>query len=143
MEDIEKKIKEYEFAFLVREEAEGAAVVKLVEAHRGTITKEPNLKRITTAYKIHKESNVVFGFLRFQMEAEEVKKMEHALRIFPTIIRSLIMAHKAPKKSKGASFERPKTPYVPIAKVMERKPATAQASLSNEALEKKIEEILQ
>ncbi len=134
MEATETVKKEYEIAFLVRDEVAVEDLVRLLSQHQAEIKSEAPLRRIALAYKIKKESAAYFGVYQFEAQAEQVKALEHDLRISSSVIRALIVKH--PSKAPG---ERPRTGHPRPAS---EKKAAAPA-LSNEALEKKIEEILQ
>jgi ribosomal protein S6 len=141
MEDNEKKPKTYEMSFLVANEGDVPSVIDLVKKFNGTIMKEPSIRRIALAYKIAKQTSALFGFFNFQMGSDDVKALEHDLRTNATILRSLILSTPK-KKERVAGEEKPRTYRpAPVKPLMEKK--LTSTSLSNEALTRKIEEILQ
>jgi ribosomal protein S6 len=141
MEDNEKTPKTYEMSFLVVNEDDVSTVADVIKKFNGTVTKEPSVRRIALAYEIAKQTSAVFGFCNFQMGADDVKALEHDLRTNATILRSLILSVPQ-KKERSAGEEKPRTYRpMPAKPIIEKKPAPV--SLSNEALTRKIEEILQ
>jgi ribosomal protein S6 len=152
----EKDKKEYELAVLVKSEDDLASVATLVKNHNGELTAEPRPKKLAFAYEIKKIKEGVFAHLLFKAAGEDAKNLERDLRTAPEVIRALIIASPAPAMmlgerpvmpAGGGSMRRPRTGMRPSAPAStgagtDTKPA-APAPLSNEALEKKIEEILQ
>jgi ribosomal protein S6 len=138
-EVIENNKKHYEVGFLVQSEDSAPEVAALLKRYSAEITTEGTLRRIHLAYKIKKEISAVFGFFQFMAEPEQAKKLEQDLRTNSLFIRSLIIKlPKVSKKQKQSDASRAARPQV-TRPAPELKPAP---SLSNEALEKKIEEIL-
>ena len=150
MEDKDKK--EYELAVLVASEEQVPTVVALVRSNNGELTSEPRAKRITLAYEIEKHKDAIFASFTFKALGEDVKNLENALRMAPEVIRSLIVI--AVVFSGGGERQM----SMPPSMMKQRRtrtmrsdaPTTSDAPrlsapkpLSNEALEKKIEEILQ
>ncbi len=143
MEDTEKATKEYEIGVLVRKEDDLAHVRRFIEQHQGTIVADFQAKKIALAYPIEREEEAFFAFARFSTGPADVKQLEHDLRTENTVLRSLITIpfkmsrreavglskkrNQAPARS-ASSASQPSAPFVP--------------TLSNEALEKKIEEML-
>lgn len=134
-EQIEKTLKMYELAFLIKEEEQAPAVEALVKARGGEIKSAAPLKRTALAYKIKKESSAFFGVLNIEMEPENAKALEHDLQMSPVVLRSLIVVpdsvETGKKKQTGsrasAGSDAPR-----------KKEDT---ELSNEVLQKQIEEL--
>jgi ribosomal protein S6 len=142
MEDAEKIKKEYEIGVLVRKEDDLAAVRRAVEQHGGESIQDFQAKKIALSYPIEKEKEAIFAFARFRAEAAEVKQLEHDLTTTNVVLRSLIVIPPKAGRSEGGDeakkWNRTSRPSAPAPE--------ARASthvLSNEALEKKIEEMLQ
>lgn len=134
MESEDKK--KYEISFLIRDEAETPELLKILKQHGAEILFEGHLRKINLAYKIRKEASAYFGYLHFSAAPGAIAGLEEALRTKVSILRYLIVTPPF-ARMKSQQRERPR----------EAAPASpAQLSampLSNEALEKKIEEILQ
>jgi ribosomal protein S6 len=130
--------KEYELAFLIKEETDAAGLVEALKAMGGEINLEGPVRKIVLAYEIKKETTAYFGFIQFMMEPAAAKSLEAALLVRSGLLRSLLMT---PPTAKGHSHpQAAANPQRPAAKPHEAKAATP--VLSNEALEKTIEEIL-
>jgi len=146
MENTEKDKKDYEISFLVKNEDEIPGVVSFLNQHNVEVLSEPRAKNMVLAYEIKKNKEAVFVYLTFKATGADVKKLEEELSMNNLTIRSLIIC--LPKKDlrsdaaedhvseKKAKVSRPSTPYSEVK-------LSSPRSLSNEALEKKIEEILQ
>ena len=147
----EKEKKEYELAVLVANEDQLAGVVALVRQHNGEPTAEPRAKKIALAYEIKKHTDGVFAYFNFMAIPDDAKNLEHDLNTFADVIRFMVIASPAPAETidrtqmpsaMGAPKRRMmRTPRPTAGPVAE--PKAAPKPLSNEALEKKIEEILQ
>ena len=143
----EQDKKEYELAVLLKNEEDLGAAVALVRRHNGEISLEPRVKKLTFAYEIKKHKEGAFAYMNFKAMPADAKELEHDLRTTAEVLRSMIIASPAPAAQPG---ERPMMPMggprrtriIRPAGTPEAKPA-APSPLSNEALEKKIEEILQ
>jgi ribosomal protein S6 len=119
--------------------------------HNGEISVEPRAKRLTLAYEIKKHKEAVFAYCTFKAAGEDAKKLEQDLTTNTEVIRFLII--KTPKPDLSAE----RRTFSPAESVTQRRTRTmrpgstpsadakpvAPKPLSNEALEKKIEEILQ
>ena len=149
-EDIIKK--EYELALLLKAEEDVAHIVLFLREHNAEISLEPRAKKLALAYKIKGFTDAVFVYCNFKSSTEDAKVLEKDLNTNAYVIRSMILA------SPPAPSERQSMPF--FAAKQRRAPARSSASgvsstfsaepkspapqpLSNEALEKKIEEILQ
>ena len=147
----EKDKKEYELAVLVKTEEDLSPVVALVKRHNGEMTAEPKPKKLGLAYEIKKNKEAILAHMTFKMDAQDAKALEKDLLTTAEVIRSIIIASPAPAMTSaerqamptGRPERRPRMMARPSsAPTAEVKPAPA-GPLSNEALEKKIEEILQ
>lgn len=142
MTNEEKDKKEYELAFLVKGEEDMPAVLALVAQHNGEITLEPRAKKIALAYEIKGHTEAVFVSCGVRAYGEDMKSLENDLNTRQDVIRSLVIAQapmaERPISTFPARRGRPRT-----ASAEESPKPTAPRPLSNEALEKKIEEILQ
>lgn len=150
----EKDKKEYELAILVKNEEDLAPVVAFVRQHNAEISTEPHAKRLTLAYEIKKQKEAVFAYLIFKAASEDAKTLEHDLNTKAEVLRFLVIASPAPAMppmdrqampQMGGPKRRSRiTPRTAAGTTGEAAPKPAAPKpLSNEALEKKIEEILQ
>jgi ribosomal protein S6 len=148
-EDKEKKL--YELALLLKTEEDLVPLIALIRQYEGEIVLEPRAKKLALAYKIKGHTEAIFATLQFNAFPEAAKNLEQDLNNRPEAIRFLILASPPPPERReesmpsfpGARRGRPSTPRA--ATPSDAKPAAPRASgpLSNEALGKKIEEILQ
>jgi ribosomal protein S6 len=158
MTNEEKDKKEYELAVLVKEEGDLAVVTALVGQHKGEGVSEPRAKKLALAYEIKGETDAVFAYCTFKAFGEEVKNLERDLNTHAAVLRFMIIASPPPAERPYSSMvpheRRGKAPYAgagsspsPSSESRESRPSTSRPAssgpISNEALEKRIEEILQ
>jgi len=150
-EEIKDK-KTYELALLLKNEEDLTGVLAFIRAHDAEIVSEPRAKRLALAYAIKGVSEAVFVSCMFQAIGQNAKNIEKDLVTNAHVIRSMVVVAPPPSAERqqtstpvlpGQERERGGT-YRPTTRTFntgESKPA-APRPLSNEALEKKIEEIL-
>ncbi len=142
----EKDSKNYELAVLVKTEDELAGIAAFLGQHEATITGEPRVKKIALAYPVKKQREAVFASYLFSALPANAKALEKDLNLRQEVLRSMIIIPPAPQAGEGSRFagvesmgrrpmRAPRAATAPTAP----KPA---APITNEALEKKIEEIL-
>ncbi len=133
--------KQYEMSFLLQEEGGLSTVTKFVKDLGGEIALEGSIQKIALSYPIKKETNAFFGFLHFSMDPAEIAHLTHEMETKPGILRHLIIT---PPFKKMETRPRMETPRVAERASIERKPEPVRPleTLTNEDLEKKIEEIL-
>lgn len=128
---------------MVRKEEDIPEVKRVVEQRGGEFASDFQAKRIALAYPIEHEKDAVFAFARFKTGTAEAKQLERDLGTTSAVLRSLItVPFKISKRDAvGAGKRR--------MQAASRQPAPAPQSsvssvhvLSNEALTKKIEEML-
>lgn len=145
MEETKDK-KEYEIGFLVKNESDAQTIRQFLVEHGAEIISEGLPKEINLAYKIKKETKAWFGFFRFQIEPTTTVFLKKELRTFSFVLRFLILrsVKKAPSPTVSAPKKKKLTKTFPRAKEKSQLEEKAPPSpLSNEEIEKKIEEILQ
>jgi ribosomal protein S6 len=158
MEQAEKR--SYEIGFMARDEKGVAAVLERVKAHGGEITLEGPVEEMALAYPIKKQTQARFGFIHATMVPAEIPVLNQELERTDSVLRFLIMTppfiKPAPRQIpegrmrdgsasvSGASSASSAPMSSGTTRREESAPRTASAPapLSNEALEKKIEEIL-
>jgi ribosomal protein S6 len=166
MEENEKELKEYEAAFLIDGEEYALHVVKILKARGASVVFESPVKKIDLSYPIKKRRSAYFGFVHFRCFASDIENIDEDLRLNDKIIRHLIVAPPINSKAVNLVTRRPSRATVvassessDIAK--QKKDGSVAASsvvarnrgeseqdgrvsqeVSNEELEKKLEEIL-
>ncbi len=138
----EKEAREYEVAFLVRDEA-AAQEVSAKAAHYGSVTTQGALKHLAFAYPVAKETSGYFGFLRLAAAPESAAQLEKDFQLTQSILRSLVLRMPVRKEkaagTSSAGFLKPRRAL----RAVHTEINAPGAPLTNEAIEKKIEEILQ
>jgi ribosomal protein S6 len=145
-EDIDKK--EYEISVLLKNEGDLANVLTLIGQHGGEMSSEAKSRNLALAYEIKKHKDAVFAYCNFRSYPDDAKNLEHDLNTRQDVLRFLIIASPpaaekiSPVMGSLRRGRRPTRPSSSPTPGMEA-PKQAPKTLSNEALEKKIEEILQ
>jgi len=147
--DTEENKKEYEIAFLLKEEADLKAFLDTIKQYQGEVFFEGPVRKIALAYEIQKQTSAHFGYVRFTAPAAQIPELNHTLTLRGPALRFLIVNYvpfqvpnssQVPPVSQVAASE-PTTPST----APQSEPAASMSNnlpLSNEDLEKKIEEIL-
>ena len=136
----EKNFKEYELAFLLKEESDKGGVVRLLNQHGSVIERESPLRSITLAYTIDKRSHAYLGFIRFRVIGDIIPQLQKDLRMNTQIIRFLLVRTEA-LPIKTIVEELPKKPESSVTASVKAF-SNSSGALTNEELERKIEEIL-
>lgn len=147
MEEIIKK--KYEISFLLKSEESLADIFAVLERYGSEIEKKENiLKKIPLAYKVKKHSEAFFGFFIFSVTPSDVLNISKELNLNGEILRFLIVLPfaKIENKEKIGKIPEEKRSKPETSPEEEKKESEVipekVSSLSNEALEKKLEEIL-
>jgi len=146
----EKAKNNYEISFLLPQEESLSEIINIISKYKGEISKEQNsLKKIALAYKIKKYNEAYFGFFEFSSVPESLEGISKELTLNKEIIRFLISSPCLKQEASSPSERKPKTEKTfkndsvnEEDNSSESKSKTSPTSLSNEALEKKLEEIL-
>ncbi|MBI5147608.1 MAG: 30S ribosomal protein S6 [Parcubacteria group bacterium] len=135
--------KKYEISFLIRSESDDLTVKKIIEKNGGQDVKVVPAVKTRLAYPIKKENYAFFGVAYFSSSPETIEAISGDLRLQNAVLRFLIVT---PPIVKGEGERTERRPSLK-SKTAVPSPATAPAmpaagSLSNEELEKTLEEIL-
>lgn len=145
MDDYSRK--NYEIAFLVKDETHVPAVLSLLKQHGADIIYEGPVQNMQAAYPIEKEITVIFGYVHFSLVPGKIRALEKDLTVSSAVLRHLIITPPFVKVARGpmtGSATRPtkQAQSEPSRETVAVAPKST-APLSNEELEKKIDEILQ
>ncbi|OGZ03386.1 MAG: hypothetical protein A2430_00875 [Candidatus Liptonbacteria bacterium RIFOXYC1_FULL_36_8] len=148
--DINDK-KKYEIGFLFENEQDVAEILSALEKNGAERLNEIPVKKISLSYPIKKRSQANFSAIIFSSLPEKIKDIENSLKFSPSILRFLIVLipdsnknsrsrksehqKNAPKNETRDNFSSEKEKY-------SEQHDYIGGILSNEALEKKLEEIL-
>ncbi len=152
---MDEEVKKYEIDFLVRSEAEQSEIIDALKKRDFSIINKGQISKIKLAYPIKKEQFAYFGYLYFSGEPRNIQELNHDLKTNFKILRFNIIVHLKEIEEKRtmpifSQRERPESEsqktakeitFQPAAPVAPKRPIKTEA-LSNEALEKKLEEIL-
>ncbi|MEK7635561.1 MAG: 30S ribosomal protein S6 [Patescibacteria group bacterium] len=143
---MDKEFKKYEIGFVAKDEKSGDDINKLLVIHKCEIMESGALDRIKLAYPIKKENVGYFGYFHFLIEPLAIEKIKSELNLNPNILRFIIITPPAERRPVSAiKTEIRRKTFVSKdiePKVEIRKPSAPSMVLTNEALEKKLEEIL-
>ncbi len=137
----ERSEKAYEVSFLAETEEKIEDVKRLVGQHGATVSSISMPKKINLAYPINHLTQAVFMALKITAAPEKIKMLEKDLRGNKNVVRSLIVTLP---REKEEEVKDEKKYGVSMRRGVSREPHVEKTKpLSNEAIEKKIEEILQ
>lgn len=151
-EGVEKKF--YEVSFLARGEDDAARVSALLSQHGMDIAQNGGMRKIIPAYKITSDPHLYFGFYQVSAFPADIKSLEKDMGSVSGVVRSMILVLPSGRAAIAAkpyfrkNEDRPrdnrdnKEVFSGVLRGDGRE-QRAPEILSNEALEKKIEEILQ
>lgn len=133
----------YEMSF-IQDAEEESVPKKIIEKHGGSILEDRPLMKIRFAYPIQKQTQGFLGFVKFAIDPERVVLVGSDLKLEKKVLRHTISRFSEKKGDDQDSSDiqggrERRSRFVRG----EKKPSGFDQALSNEALEKKIEEILQ
>ncbi len=146
-------VKKYEIGFLLKSEEDAKEINKTLEKNKANILKSGEVSKIKLAYKINKEQFASFGYIRFEAEPSSIKKIKEELKTAKSVLRvMIIILPKTPpeakrkerffKKPEKEKYEKPRIKEIENESVQSKKPFVRASELTNEELEKKLEEVL-
>jgi len=131
----------YEISFILREE--NIAPVRSVFSKRGVEFPDGvELRKVRLAYPINKNEYGFFGDFEFTTSPEELEKVFADLKLEEGIFRYMV-TKTSEKKSRNKEPRKTAESTVNPSKKSEDSKSRPEPVLTNEELEKKIEEILQ
>ncbi len=141
-------MRDYEIALLLPQEELLPNILSVLGQHKIEIKSEGQVKKIRLAYEIGGAKEAYFVFFHASAFPDSVKLLEANLKSNMQVLRFLILrlfTSKIERDEAAKRFARPS--FRPSPRRSAGTPPTAESRqpsvLSNEALEKKIEEILQ
>lgn len=138
-------LKKYEIGFLIRLEEDEGELARILKDCGFLIVDDGKISRIRLAYPIKKENFAFFGYLYFSGNPESVKELNKELKASPKILRYLVISQPVimRKVENKTDSEKICVQEVSAAPVISARKITPKTEvLSNEELEKKLEEIL-
>lgn len=140
---MEHEPRAYEIGFLASDEGGAQAVLEALKRRGAEITLEGPVEKIALAYPVEHHTSAYFGFMHFRITPDAVRVVADDVKGHASIIRSLVMTPPLmkPKPRWEGSKLRPR---VSMGTEPQQAPEAPKSPmpLSNEALEKQIEEIL-
>ncbi len=119
-----------------------------IESLNGQIKKIHNLGKIKLAYPIKKQLLAYFFCLEFEIDSEEIEKLQNNLKFENDILRFLLLSKSQKEKEKEESLVKPQgvksiaTPKTPSVAPEETIKTEKAAKIKIEELDKKLEELL-
>jgi ribosomal protein S6 len=140
---MEHEPRTYEIGFLATEEGGAQAVLEALKRRGAEVLLEGPVERISLAYPVRHQTGAYFGYAHFRVAPDAVPTIQADVRGHAAILRALIVT--PPLMRPKPRWEGVKTrPRPVVGDVPQQQPELPKSSLplSNEALEKQIEEIL-
>ena len=123
--------KSYELSFLLKDPASERSVIDLLLKYKGSVVKQSPINSMKLAYPIKKHTSAYFGYINFEADPIDVKEFSDSMRLNGEVIRFLIVTAPVVKKSEEKEESKRVKPEL-----------TNSKTLTNEALEEQLEEIL-
>lgn len=147
-----EEIRNYEIGFLLKSEENRKVIFGAIERAGFGLLNEGQISNIKLAYPIKKQNFAQFGYAYFSAEPGKIEEFKKDLSMVPGILRLTIFANPVIKtkedeaRAERSYFENEKPAEARETQpVKERRPVAKQPraeTLSNEDLEKRLEEIL-
>lgn len=147
----EQELHNYELGFLARTEEDAAHALALLQQHHVTVLFQGPAQKIKLAYPIKKETFAIFGYIHFSAPSSVLPVLQTDLNNNTHILRFLVITPplRGMQDTRGeVSSSRRRDSSVRGKQKSAEQPAPVvqkpirEAELTNEALEKKLEEIL-
>lgn len=139
--------REYELSFLLRDEQHISAIDSLMKRFGFEVASQSDIRRIMLAYPIKKEQSAFFGFMFFMAEPSKIAEFSHELQLEGDVLRFIVVSEpiKPAKRERERDMDvapqrTEASPEAPIEHKSEEKKGSD--VVTNEDLEKKLEEIL-
>ncbi len=133
--------KKYDISFIQKSE-DGTIARTLIEKHGGVILNERPLVKLRLSYPIKKETQGFLGTIECTLPGEVVARLSSDAKLDHDMLRFLIGVQKEIKESNRGDGEERAPKKKKIGAVSKPKGGFS-VTLSNEALQEKLEEILQ
>lgn len=136
--DLNEEKRTYEVSFLVSKTGSEAALASVLKQYNAQVLYKSQLTETRFAYPIKKYKQGYFGFVNFSTEPENIDKIVQSLKLNPDFLRVLAITPpiggrtERTERRERSKVEKPETVAAPVQK----------GTLSNEALEQRLEEIL-
>lgn len=134
--------KEYEVAFLIKESDSPLPVREAVNRLGGEVTFEGETRPIAFAYPIEKELGGIFSFFHFLLDPEKLSEFSKIMRMEKTALRFLVVKEpikREPKSDEDSIRKSSRQIYRAVPKEPKK---SVVGEVTNEDLERKLEEIL-
>ena len=132
-------MREYEIAFLIKEESLIPEILGMLKRHGAEIVFEGPVRGVPLAYEIARARHAYFGYFHFNLPADKAAVLDHELRMNSKILRFIIVTPPFRRRERKAEIKLEEEAAPPF---VEPKVKAGTLPLSNEELEKKIDEIL-
>ncbi|MBI3638266.1 30S ribosomal protein S6 [Candidatus Wolfebacteria bacterium] len=161
MDQVEQKDKKYEISFLATKESDRGEVVDTLSKYSASIIDENQPSRTKLAYQIKKEAFGFLGGIFFSVDPLRIEEIKSDLRMKSSILRFLIVSSlglKSPRSTERTrtfirkaekrkeqiilSTEAGQVDVVVSQDAVKKPQPKFTDELTNEALEKKLEELL-
>lgn len=134
-----KDKKEYELGAMLIDEAVSTEVEAIIKKNGGEMVGAPSVSSMRLAYPLKKHESAFFGVFIFNAYSSAVKNIKDEVDLNVKVLRSLILTPPVKVVPREPRSEHSRIAKKEVASEVVAKP---DAVVSNEALEKKLEEIL-
>lgn len=142
---MEHEPRTYEIGFLATEEGGAQAVLEALKRRGAEILLEGPVEKIALSYAVKHQTSAYFGYMHFRVAPDAVRVIADDVKGHAAILRSLVVTPPLMKPKPRWEGSKLRPQRVPVGTAPQQPMPEAPKSslpLSNEALEKQIEEIL-
>lgn len=159
---MEENNKKYQISLVLRKETDYEKITTILRKHGASTGDKKEIARLRLSYPLKKEAFGYFGEIAFEAKPEEIKGIESDLKTEADILRFMILnapplqyasvkgeksrtiskQTERPLREAGSAQEHKKVEHALKEEEKKRPKPSFEGELSNEALEKKLEEIL-
>ncbi|MFH0712233.1 MAG: 30S ribosomal protein S6 [Candidatus Jorgensenbacteria bacterium] len=129
----------YEITFILKEE-DASPIGKIFSSHGVEVQPAAEIRKIRLAYPIMKSEYGFLGSFRFEAKPEDLEKISKELKLEKNLFRYMVAKFEEKKAGTRDAGRVPQA--VAVYKKQEESKRRTDPVLTNEELEKKIEEIL-
>ncbi len=147
-----EEIKNYEIGFLLKSEEDRKIIFSVIESAGFNLLNEGLISNVKLAYPIKKQNFAQFGYVYFSAEPDKIEEFKKDLSMAPAVLRFTVFADPVIKikedeaRAEKKYFESEKHVNIQEAQPVKERRQTVKSqkveTLTNEDLERKLEEIL-
>lgn len=140
--------KKYELSLMLKTEEAAESVLLLIKNQDGVVLEKSPIQKTKLSYPIKKENTAFFLSVIFSLLPEKISALDREMKLLRDVLRFLVITPPIVKEERSERLQRPVKPKPESSQKPEESRERAMTEerepevLTNELLEKKLEEIL-